>query len=50
MADLTPWAEHIWDYAREVDPNSERDLSPTLHRQVYDRMLERIGDHPAGTG
>lgn len=50
LADLAPWAEHIWDYAREVDPHSERDLSPELHRQVYDRMLERIGIIPPALG
>ena len=50
LADLAPWAEHIWDYAREVDPGSERDLSPERHREVYDRMLERIGIIPPALG
>ncbi len=50
VADLAPWAEHIWDHAREVDPNSDRDLSPALHREVYDRMLDRIGIIPPALG
>ena len=50
VAELAAWAEHIWDHAREVDPHSERDLSPALHRQVYDQMLERIGIIPPALG
>jgi HAD superfamily hydrolase (TIGR01509 family) len=50
VADLAPWAEHIWDYAREVDPHSERDLSPARHRQVYDLMLDRMGIIPPALG
>jgi HAD superfamily hydrolase (TIGR01509 family) len=50
LDDLAPWAAHIWDHAREIDPDSERDLSPALHRQVYDRMLERIGIIPPALG
>ncbi len=44
---LAPWATRIWDHAREIDPRSERDLSPQRHRAVYDRMIERIGIVPA---
>ena len=50
LADLAPWAEHIWDHAREVDPGSERDLSPARHREVYDRVLERVGIIPPPLG
>jgi HAD superfamily hydrolase (TIGR01509 family) len=50
VADLAAWAERIWDHAREVDPDSDRDLSPALHRQVYDRMLERMGIIPPALG
>jgi HAD superfamily hydrolase (TIGR01509 family) len=46
-AELAPWATRIWDHAREIDPRSERDLSPARHREVYDRMIERIGIIPA---
>ncbi len=50
LAELAPWADRIWEHAREVDPGSERDLSPQLHREVYDRMLERIGIIPPALG
>ncbi len=50
LADLAPWAERIWDHAREVDPHSERDLSPERHREVYDQMLARIGIIPPALG
>lgn len=46
-AALAPWATRIWDHAREIDPHSERDLSPQRHREVYDLMIERIGIVPA---
>ncbi len=49
-ADLTALAEHIWDYAREIDPRSDRDLSPELHREVYDRILDRIEIIPPALG
>ncbi|MGB7982293.1 MAG: HAD family hydrolase [Candidatus Nanopelagicales bacterium] len=44
---LADWATRIWDVAREIDPASERDLSPTRHRAVYDAMIERIAVVPA---
>jgi HAD superfamily hydrolase (TIGR01509 family) len=47
LADLAPWATRIWDVAREIDPGSERDLSPQRHREVYDAMIDRIGVIPA---
>jgi len=45
---LAPWALHIWDHAREIDPRSDRDLSPHQHRAVYDQMIERTGIIPTG--
>lgn len=47
---LAPWADRIWEHAREVDPGSERDLSPARHREVYDRMLDRMGIVPPVLG
>ncbi len=44
---LAGWATRIWDVAREIDPASERDLSPTKHRAVFDAMIERISVVPA---
>ena len=44
---LTHVATHIWDLAREIDPGSERDLSPAHHRTVYDALIERQGTIPA---
>jgi HAD superfamily hydrolase (TIGR01509 family) len=44
--ELAPWATRIWDYAREIDPGSERDLSPRRHREVFDEMISRIGVIP----
>jgi 2-haloalkanoic acid dehalogenase type II len=46
VAELAPWATRIWDYAREIDPGSERDLCPERHREVYDDMIRRIGVIP----
>ena len=40
-------ATHIWDLAREIDPGSERDLSPVHHRAVYDALIARQGSIPA---
>jgi HAD superfamily hydrolase (TIGR01509 family) len=50
VADLAHLADHIWDYAREIDPGSDRDLSPEQHREVYDQILERIGIIPPALG
>ena len=47
---LIPWADRIWEHARDVDPGSERDLSPARHREVYDRMLDRMGIVPPVLG
>lgn len=44
---LAGWAARIWDVAREIDPASERDLSPARHRAVFDAMIERISVLPA---
>ena len=43
---LAPIAARIWEHAREIDPASERDLSPQQHRAVYDRLIEHLGIIP----
>lgn len=44
---LAPIAARIWEHAREIDPGSERDLSPRHHREVYDRLVDHLGIIPA---
>lgn len=31
--------DRLWEHAREVDPDSRRDLDPEQHRQVFDRLI-----------
>jgi HAD superfamily hydrolase (TIGR01509 family) len=31
--------DQLWERAREVDPESERDLDPDRHREVFDRTI-----------
>ena len=31
--------DQLWERAREVDPESERDLDPARHRAVFDRTI-----------
>ncbi len=33
--------DHVWDHARDVDPDSSRDLDPHRHREVWDRTVRR---------
>lgn len=40
--ELAGWVNRIWEHVREVDPGSERDLSPVRHREVYDTLMERV--------
>lgn len=47
---LARWVDRIWEHAREIDPDNERDLSPPRHREVYDRMLDRMGLVPPVLG
>lgn len=47
---LNAWAERIWDHARQIDPDSSRDLSPAQHRAVFDALIERIEVIPAPLG
>ena len=35
--------DHIWDDAREIDPDSDRDLDATRHRAVFDELVRRMG-------
>ena len=47
LQQIAPIASRIWDHARQIDPASERDLSPQQHRAVYDRLVEHLGIIPA---
>lgn len=38
-AALAAFLDRIWEHAREIDPESTRDLSPARHRQVFDRTV-----------
>ena len=40
-AELTTFLHLLWDHAREVDPDAERDLSAARHREVYDELMTR---------
>src|SRR6476469_5539601 len=31
--------DRLWEHARDVDPDSERDLDPRRHREVFDRTM-----------
>jgi HAD superfamily hydrolase (TIGR01549 family) len=41
VTELTAWADRIWERARDVDPDSRRDLDPASHRSVYDTLVEQ---------
>jgi HAD superfamily hydrolase (TIGR01509 family) len=47
---LAGWANRIWEHALEVDPRSERDLSPARHREVFDALVTRLPDVDPGLG
>jgi len=34
-ARLAAWADRMWERAREIDPDSQRDLHPDQHREIY---------------
>jgi HAD superfamily hydrolase (TIGR01509 family) len=38
-ADLVAWLDTIWEHAREHDPTSSRDLSPDVHRAVFEATI-----------
>lgn len=44
---LAHWVNHIWEYAVEVDPRKERDLSSIRHREVFDALMARIPEMDA---
>lgn len=47
-ADLEATLARIWHLAAEIDPATERDLSPAAHAEVFDRTLIAHGlDQPA---
>jgi len=39
---LAAWVDRIWEHAVDVDPENRRDLSPKVHREVYDTLVERV--------
>jgi len=39
---LAAWVNRIWEHVVEVDPDGRRDLSSREHREVYDRLVERL--------
>jgi HAD superfamily hydrolase (TIGR01549 family) len=39
---LADWLDRIWEHANEVDPGSQRDLSPQRHREVYEELMGRV--------
>jgi HAD superfamily hydrolase (TIGR01509 family) len=41
---LAAWVERIWEHAREIDPESRRDLHPDTHREVYDSLVQDVPD------
>jgi HAD superfamily hydrolase (TIGR01509 family) len=47
---LAGWAHRIWEHALEVDPGSERDLSPVRHREVFDALVARLPEVDGALG
>lgn len=41
---LAQWVNRAWEHALEIDPHSERDLSPQRHREVCMTLLSRLPD------
>lgn len=41
------YVDRLWEHARVIDPDSERDLDAVRHREVYDRT---VGDAPGVDG
>lgn len=37
---LVAWLDDIWTHAREHDPTSSRDLSPDVHRAVFEATMQ----------
>lgn len=31
--------DRLWEHARDIDPDSRRDLDPRQHREVFDRLI-----------
>jgi HAD superfamily hydrolase (TIGR01509 family) len=44
LSQFASWANRIWEHATELDPHSERDISPARHRQVFGALMERHPD------
>lgn len=43
-AALAGWLDRVWEHARVIDPDNRRDLSPDLHRQVFERVAAEQPD------
>ncbi len=41
-AEAVETLDHIWDHARDIDPDNDRDLSSRRHREVWDAMVTRV--------
>ena len=39
---VVDFLDHIWEHARDVDPDNERDLSPLRHREVFFATIDRL--------
>ena len=42
LGDVVDFLDHIWDHARDVDPDNERDLDPHRHREVFSATVGRV--------
>ena len=41
-ADVIDFLDHVWDHARDVDPDNERDLDSHRHREVFLATVGRV--------
>lgn len=39
---ILDYVYRIWDHGNEIDPHSERDLSPARHREVFAAIMRRL--------
>lgn len=40
-AELVGFLDRVWDQARRFDPDSERDISPDRHREIFETVISR---------
>jgi HAD superfamily hydrolase (TIGR01493 family) len=45
---LRAYLDDLWQHAHTIDPKSDRDLSPELHRDVFERTMALCPDADAG--